>query len=118
MLALLDERRPVADEEEPEWAGTPLLQSLINKRDSLGPEQKIELEGRISGLEAAREEHSRGRRDASACWDASRWPAMNLEERRAAVGTVLRSVTVLPLPPGRSRRAPFDPTLLRVTAVT
>ncbi|SNX61714.1 recombinase [Streptomyces sp. TLI_55] len=118
VLALLDERRTVANEEELEWAGAPLLQSLINRRDSLGPEQKTDLEARISGLEAARDKHFRSRRDASAGWDASRWPAMSLEERRAAVGTVLRSVTVLPLPPGRSRRAPFDPTLLRVTAAT
>jgi hypothetical protein len=68
-------------------------------------------------LDYARKHHDiRG--DALSTWLPSRWPMMSLDQRRAAVATVLRSVTVLPLPPGRSRRAPFDPTLPQITLVT
>ncbi|MFI1722906.1 recombinase family protein [Streptomyces sp. NPDC020489] len=118
VLSLIDERRAAVGPEQPEWAGTPLLRSLIGKRDSLGPEQTADLQTRISGLETAREEHQRIRQESLTGWDSSRWPLMSLEQRRAATGTVLRWVTVLPLPPGRSRRAAFDPGLLRITPVS
>ncbi len=118
VLSLIDGRRAAAGMEQPEWAGTPLLRSLISKRDSLGPEQASDLQTRISGLETARDQHQRIRQESLTGWDSSRRPVMSLEQRRAATGTVLRWVTVLPLPPGRSRRAAFDPGLLRITPVS
>ncbi|MEU6374160.1 recombinase family protein [Streptomyces sp. NPDC046909] len=118
VLSLLGERRAATGSEQPEWAGAPLLRSLVSRRDSLDPDRMPHLEARISGLEAAREKHHRSRQEALTRWDPSNWPTMSLEQRRVAISTVLRSVTVLPLPPGRSRRAPFDPALLRITPLT
>ncbi|WP_329243991.1 recombinase family protein [Streptomyces canus] len=113
VLSLLGEQRSTADDRQPEWAGTALLQRLVGQRESLAVEM-TDLEARISGLEAARAEHRRNRQATSAGRDPSRWPVMSLAQRRAAIAGVLESVTVLPLPPGRSRRAPFDPGLLRI----
>ncbi|WP_329338275.1 recombinase family protein [Streptomyces sp. NBC_00663] len=131
VLSLLDERHATLDFERPEWAGAPLLQRLVKERESLehalragapsdagSLRRASDLEIRISGLEADRTKHHALRQDARGARPSSRWPGMSLEQRRAAVTTVLRSVTVLPLPPGRSRRAPFDVTLLRITALT
>lgn len=128
VLALLDERGDAVGPGQPEWAGAPLLQRLVEERESLEREVRAgtvsnvydvrnasELEIRISGLKAARKKHHDIRQDAASARLSSRWPVMNLEQRRAAITTVLRSVTVLPIPPGRSRRAPFDPTLLRIS---
>lgn len=118
VLSLIDERRAAVRPEQPEWVGAPLLRSLISERDSCGQEQASDLETRISGLEAAREKHQRIRQETLTGWDPSRWPMMTLDQRRAATSTVLQWVTVLPLPPGRSRRATFDPALLRITPVS
>ncbi|MFF7643742.1 hypothetical protein [Streptomyces canus] len=132
VLSLLSRRHEVVGPRQPEWAGTALLQLLVGQRASLEEQlrrgvfsdtgfahEMAGLEPRISGLEAAREEHHGNRRATAAGRDPSRWPGMSLDQRRAAIAGVLESVTVLPLPlpPGQSRRAPFDPGLLRIRPV-
>jgi hypothetical protein len=128
VLSLLDERHNTVASKQPEWAGTALLQLLVEERNSFEGQPRTggltdedisrkmsDLDTRISGLEAAREEHRRNQQAAATDWDPSRWSAMSLAQRRATIAEVLESVTVLPLPPGRSRRGPFDPGLLRIT---
>lgn len=43
-----------------------------------------------------------------------RWAGFDLRQKRIAIGTVLETVLVRPLPEGRSTRAAFDPGLLEV----
>ncbi|MFI1359861.1 recombinase family protein [Streptomyces sp. NPDC020898] len=130
VLSMLDERHIAIGSEQPEWAGTELMQFLVRRRDSLEGQlgtgvpadddllrKTSDLEARISGLETAREKHHRNLQDALGGRDSSRWPMMSLEQRRTAISTVLQSVVVLPFPPSRSRRAPFDPALLQITPV-
>ncbi|WP_149828727.1 hypothetical protein [Streptomyces tailanensis] len=127
VLSLLNKRHDAIGSAQPKWAGTALLQLLVGQRGSLEEQlrrgalsdsdlsrEMADLRTRISGLEAVREEHRRNWQGTSVGRDPSRWPEMSLDQRRAAIADVLESVTVLPLPPGRSRRAPFDPGLLRV----
>ncbi|MGW0827400.1 hypothetical protein [Streptomyces sp. NPDC002845] len=130
VLSLLDVRHRTVASEPPEWPGAPLLHLLAEERASLeeqfrtggltdadSSQKTSDLDARISGLEAAREAHRRNQQTAAADWNPSRWSAMSLAQRRAAIAKVLESVTVLPLPAGRSRRAPFDPGLLRINPV-
>ncbi|MBA2806705.1 hypothetical protein E0500_004360 [Streptomyces sp. KM273126] len=127
VLSLLVDRHRAFTSKPPEWPGAPLLHILVEERKSLEKQFRTgglttddfsrktsELDARISGLEAVREEHSRNRQAAAAGRNPSLWSAMSLAQRRAAIAKVLESVIVLPLPPGRSRRAPFDPALLRI----
>ncbi|MET8080209.1 hypothetical protein [Streptomyces sp. NPDC005303] len=131
VLSLLQEQRGTGDARQPEWAGTALLQLLFGQRELLAEQLRegvlsdadfarraADLETRVSGLETAQEEYLR---HGQATWvgkDPSRWPLMSLPQRRAAIADVLESVTVLPLPTGRSRRAPFDPQLLQIRYAT
>ncbi|MER5181737.1 recombinase family protein [Streptomyces sp. NPDC002896] len=128
VFSMLDKRHMDArSERQPEWAGTALLRLLVEKHESLedqrdagtlpyadGSRKMSDLETRISGLEAAREEHFRAWQASVSGWNRSQWPAMSLTQRRAAIADVLQAVIVLPLPRGRSRRAPFDPRLLQI----
>ncbi|MEU6280813.1 recombinase family protein [Streptomyces sp. NPDC047028] len=118
VLRLLRERRTSCDAGRPDWTGAALLDDLRRQlAASPAAEHSVGTAGlqtRISGLEAAREAYHQRLNAAEAGQDPSRWPGMTLEQRRASVGRVLESVTVHPLPPGRSRRAPFDPVLLLV----
>jgi hypothetical protein len=41
-----------------------------------------------------------------------KWKIWDIRQKRIAIDAVLSAVIVLPLPEGRSKRAPFDPTLL------
>jgi hypothetical protein len=43
-----------------------------------------------------------------------RWADFDLRQKRIATAAVVETVTVRPLPEGRSTRAPFDPALLEV----
>ncbi|NGN69155.1 hypothetical protein G5C51_35365 [Streptomyces sp. A7024] len=67
---------------------------------------------RIALLEATQTARTNGEPE-QACIPSA-WPDMSLAERRAAIETVLECVVVHPLPPGRSRCAPFDPGLLEI----
>ncbi|MEW1673054.1 recombinase family protein [Streptomyces noursei] len=43
-----------------------------------------------------------------------RWNDFDLEQKQIAIRTVLQAVIVHPLPEGRSRKAPFDPSLIEI----
>lgn len=83
-----------------------------------------DLEENIKGLEQDREEHVASEAEANlfSGWDRSRWygdpkkgiAPMDLTQKRMAISNILQAVIIMPLPEGRSRKAPFDPNLLRV----
>jgi DNA invertase Pin-like site-specific DNA recombinase len=48
-------------------------------------------------------------------WSREKWERMELDEKKEVISQVLTSVVVLPVPEGRSDKAPFDPNLLKVS---
>lgn len=52
--------------------------------------------------------------DLLAKFTRGRWEKFELRQKRIAIGAVLQTVIVKPLPKGRATRAPFDPTLLEI----
>ncbi|MFE6893543.1 recombinase family protein [Streptomyces sp. NPDC057694] len=123
VTALLAERaahhRPATPAE---WAGEALLGKLRQEHGALvrreaTPESSAavaDLSARISSLEAARTDHLAAFEKRHRVREPARWHALCLGERRAAIAEVLEAVIVMPLPPGTSRRAAFDPGLLQV----
>jgi hypothetical protein len=104
------------------WDGEELLRQLVEEhaafvRDGATPGRVAavaDLPARISGLEAARAEHLAAVEAQQNDAGPQQWQAPDLGTRRKAIARVLHSVVVMPLPPGTSRRAAFDPDLLRV----
>ncbi|MER5440978.1 recombinase family protein [Streptomyces sp. NPDC002790] len=119
---LLSERGTPLDAPRPRWEGEPLLFQLVQERHVLTQaggslehaDVVADLSERISGLEETRSSYLASSYPHSLPRDPDAWPTMSLHERRAAIADVIDSVVVLPLPPGTSRRAPFDPDLLQV----
>ncbi|GAA2307200.1 recombinase family protein [Streptomyces kunmingensis] len=122
VLKLLAERNAVHPAPRADWEGQELLRQLVQERhllvgavaDADSSAAVVDLSRRISGLEATRAEHLAAGAAHRPYRDPGQWPAMSLLERRAAVADVIDAVIVMPLRPGTSRRAPFDPHLLRV----
>lgn len=76
-----------------------------------------QLNQRIRELESERDEHlkAEARRNLLRGWSHEKWHAMDLAQKRQLIGEVIAAVIVMPLPEGRDKKAPFDPTLLRVS---
>ncbi|MEU5240619.1 hypothetical protein ACH4UR_03280 [Streptomyces lydicus] len=71
----------------------------------------------IRSLEQEESDHLEAERKRNLLrgWHRGKWGAMGHEEKREVIAQVLTSVVVLPIPEGVSDKAPFDPTLLRVS---
>ena len=129
VLAALERKFQAVKTNSIPWQGTDALADLLERQKSLKAkwlegvvsdrlfyELLPDLEDKISGLEQDRAEHAE-REAAKATfsgWDRSKWYEMDLEQKRQAIGLIISAVIVSPLPKGRSKRSPFDPTLLRV----
>ncbi|WP_416972570.1 recombinase family protein [Streptomyces sp. 4F14] len=137
VVAALEARYKTVPKKVEEWEGAELLATLLEKKKTLTSkwmEGKVSdenfyellpgLEDKIKGLEQDREEHSVSLTETNAFngWDRSRWHGdpersihpMDLTQKRTAIGKIIRAVIVQPLPKGRSRRAQFDPDLLKI----
>ncbi|MGW1673256.1 recombinase family protein [Streptomyces sp. NPDC002324] len=137
VVAALEARYKTVPKKETPWEGAELLKQIKEKKKALTSkwmEGGIDddsfyellpgLDDKIKGLEQDREEHAVAVAETNAFngWDRSRWygdpkkkiPPMDLTQKRMAIGKILRAVIIMPLPEGRSRKAPFDPNLLRV----
>ncbi|MFB6627873.1 recombinase family protein [Streptomyces sp. NPDC056374] len=68
----------------------------------------------IESLESERREHLEARAEENLLrgWRREKWDRLTVREKREVIRRVLVSVLVLPVPPGVSDRAPFDPELL------
>ncbi|MEU8340941.1 recombinase family protein [Spirillospora sp. NPDC048832] len=73
------------------------------------------LEGKLRKLRAEQERHALTEQQSQSLTVNIRneWESMDLAQKRAAIGRVLRAVLVSPLEDGAWRRGPFDPTRLR-----
>ncbi|GHE11532.1 recombinase family protein [Streptomyces alanosinicus] len=137
VVAALEARYKAVPKKVDSWDGAELLASILEKKKSLSSkwmEGDIsdetfydllpDLDDKIKGLEQDREEHAVAVAESNAFngWDRSRWygnpkkgiPPMDLTQKRMAIAKIIRAVIIAPLPEGRSRRAPFDPNLLKV----
>ncbi|MDT9693264.1 recombinase family protein [Streptomyces sp. P9(2023)] len=71
----------------------------------------------IEALEGDEREHLKdeARKNLLRGWSREKWERMELDEKREAIVQVLAPVVVLPIPRGVSSKAPFDPSLLKVS---
>ncbi|WP_145500945.1 recombinase family protein [Streptomyces sp. CFMR 7] len=137
VVAALEARYKSVPKKDTPWEGESLLVEIKKKKKTLTSrwmEGEVSddtfyellpgLDDKIAGLEQDREEHHviLAEKNAFSGWDRSRWYGdpeknilpMDLTQKRMAIGKIIRAVIIHPLPPGRSRKAPFDPTLLKV----
>ncbi|MGW4446480.1 recombinase family protein [Streptomyces sp. NPDC004682] len=137
VLAALEARYKTVPKKAEPWEGADMLAGLKERKKSLTSkwtegvvsddtfyDTLPDLEDKIKGLEKDREEHHAAEEEANqfSGWDRSKWfgdpekgiPPMDLTQKRMAIGKIIKAVIIQPLPEGRSKRAPFDPNLLRV----
>ncbi|MFI5689275.1 recombinase family protein [Streptomyces sp. NPDC051636] len=137
VVTALEARYKAVPKKVKDWEGEEALSALLEKKKSLtsrwmegdvSDEMFYELlpglEDKIKGLEQDREEHAVAMAETNAFngWDRARWYGdekrgihpMDLTQKRMAIGRIIRAVIIQPLPAGRSRKAPFDPNLLKV----
>ncbi|MEV5507623.1 recombinase family protein [Streptomyces orinoci] len=88
------------------WPGEPDLDAL--RAAERPPARRIEEAERQREAYLARQ----ALHNLLAGFTEERWDALDLAQKRTAIGEVLRAVVIRPLPPGRATRAPFDPGLL------
>ncbi|MEU9323722.1 recombinase family protein [Streptomyces canus] len=130
VLAYLDKRFSGTRPRITQWRGKGKLAELISQRkkikDSVANgeadwddvhDMLTRLNRNIKTLEAEEQEHLRAesKRNILRGWSRGKWEQMELGEKKEAISQVLTSVVVLPVPAGRSDKAPFDPTLLKVS---
>ncbi|MET9775361.1 hypothetical protein ABZ023_14065 [Streptomyces sp. NPDC006367] len=111
------------------WEGEERLTALKSKKGSL--ESKWvegtvsddqfyrltpQLEEQIEALEEDRREHSamEAARNTFSGWNRSKWAGTDLTQKRTAIGRIMHAAIILPIPKGRSKRAPFDAGLIKV----
>jgi hypothetical protein len=111
------------------WEGEEKLTALKTKKDSLesrwmegavSDDQFYrltpQLEEQIATLEEDRREHAaiEAANNTYSGWDRSKWDGMDLTQKRMAIGRIMHAAIILPIPEGRSKRAPFDANLIKV----
>ncbi|MER5614677.1 recombinase family protein [Streptomyces sp. NPDC002215] len=71
----------------------------------------------IQALEQEEKDHlaAERKRNLLRGWSREKWGQMELEEKREVIAQGFASVVVMPVPKGVSDKAPFDPTLLKVS---
>ncbi|MEU1816450.1 recombinase family protein [Streptomyces roseifaciens] len=130
VLAYLDKHFSDTTPKVVPWRGTGKLESLRKQRKSIkdsvvsgeaewGDVHDIltRLERNIKTLESEEREHlkAEAKRNLLRGWSREKWGRMELEDRRAVIAQVITSVVVLPIPPGVSDKAPFNPDLLKIS---
>ncbi|MBT2387465.1 zinc ribbon domain-containing protein [Streptomyces sp. ISL-11] len=130
VLAYLDKHFSGTKPKVVPWRGQGKLDGLRKQRKSIkasvasgesdwGDVHDIltRLERNIKTLEEEEREHlkAEAKRNLLRGWSREKWSRMELDERRAVIAQIITSVVVLPIPPGVSDKAPFDPNLLKVS---
>ncbi|MEU1176519.1 recombinase family protein [Streptomyces sp. NPDC005820] len=111
------------------WEGEEKLTALRTRKDSLESKWmegvvsddqfyrlSPQLEEQIEALEEDRREHAaiEAANNTFSGWDRSKWAGMDLTQKRMAIGRIMHAAIILPIPQGRSRKAPFDANLIKV----
>ncbi|MEW2350352.1 recombinase family protein [Streptomyces sp. NPDC006684] len=75
-----------------------------------------QLQSGIRKLEGERAAHleAEAKRNLVRGWKRERWDMMDVSQKRAVIGQVISAVVVMPIPEGTSKKAPFNPDLLKV----
>lgn len=133
IVRALETRYKAVEPEVTEWPGTAVLDDLQTRQSTLETKWAEgavsdasfyrllqSIEEKIAGLETDRREflEEQAAKNTLSGWDRSKWKDMDLTQKRTAISRVVHAVIVTPIPKGRSRRAPFDPQLLRVVPRT
>lgn len=137
VIAALEAKYKAVPKKDVPWEGEEALKNLQEKKKKLtgkwlsGDISEDSFYDLLPDLESSMKELLQSRREYYAKqaeeneysgWDRSRWdgdpekgiPPMDITQKRKAIGKIIQAVIILPLPEGRSRRAPFDPNLLKV----
>ncbi|ELP69480.1 recombinase family protein [Streptomyces turgidiscabies] len=129
MIRALEAEFKHAEVEKTPWEGEERLAALKTKKDSLeskwmegvvSDDQLYrltpQLEEQIEALEEDRREHAAMEvaKNTFSGWDRSKWAGMDLTQKRLAIGRIMDAAIILPIPEGRSKRAPFDADLIKV----
>ncbi|MFJ6105544.1 recombinase family protein [Streptomyces sp. NPDC092359] len=111
------------------WRGKEKLKSLQSQRKAVKNsvadgeadwsdvhDLLLRLNRNIKTLEEEEKEHARkeSERNLLRGWSRGKWETFDFEQKQRAIGQVISSVIVMPIPQGVSDKAPFDPTLLKV----
>ncbi|MEU3880092.1 recombinase family protein [Streptomyces californicus] len=130
LMAYMDKHFSGTEEKTAPWPDADNLENLVTQRSNI---KRSLLEGesdwsdvgdllsqvnrRISTLEEERTAHLQNeqRRNLLRGWSHAKWQSMDLAQKRKLIGEVISAVIVMPIPEGRGTKAPFDPTLLRVS---
>ncbi|MGW7240621.1 recombinase family protein [Streptomyces sp. NPDC054804] len=105
LARLITQRKKVKDsvvDGEAEWGDVHDMVTRLNRN--------------IKTLQEEEQEHlkAESKRNLLRGWSREKWHQMELDEKKEVISQVLVSVVILPVPPGRSDKAPFDPDLLQV----
>ncbi|MFE9768942.1 recombinase family protein [Streptomyces sp. NPDC005808] len=129
MLSYLDKNFTGTEVRTP-WRGAEKLTSLIRQRKDIKTSVAdgetewrdvhdilTRLNRNIKTLQEEQQDHLKkeSKRNLLRGWSREKWGQMELEEKREVISEVLASVVVMPVPKGRTDKAPFDPTLLKVS---
>ncbi|MEV4671750.1 MULTISPECIES: recombinase family protein [Actinomadura] len=113
--------------ENNEWYGAKTLEKLQQSKAELKSRLKAgtiddsdlfdllsDLDLKIQDAEADRAqfEKEQASKNFLSRFSIEKWDSWGLRQRRTAIDAVLSAVIVLPIPEGRTKRAPFDPSLL------
>lgn len=129
VLSYLDKHFAGTKAETAPWRGEEKLTGLVAQRKKIkdsvangdadwGDVHDIltRLNRNIKTLQEEEQEHLRAesKRNLLRGWSREKWDQMELGEKKEAISQVVASVVILPVPKGRSDKAPFDPELLQV----
>ncbi|MET9515288.1 recombinase family protein [Streptomyces sp. NPDC002994] len=130
VLAFLDQYFSGSEATTSPWRGKDKLAHLRKKRrdirDSVASgtgdwsdlsDLLMRLDRNIKTLECEEKGHlkAEAKRNLLRGWSRAKWDDMELSEKREVIGQAVTSVVVMPIPEGVSDKAPFDPTLLKVS---
>ncbi|GGP72242.1 recombinase family protein [Streptomyces melanogenes] len=129
VVGILEEQFSTITPDEKPWHGQGTLESLLLRRQELKDsykegaidlsdylEFKDSLDLQVKASEDDRESFlsEQASKNFLAGFTKARWDKFDLEQKGIAIETVLQAVIIHPIPKGRSRRAPFDPSLIEV----
>lgn len=115
--------------EEKQWHGEATLNNLRSRKQEYRQKQKDgllsldeyidfrdDVDAQIKECEKDREAFyaEQAAKNFLAGFSRDKWDTFDLGQKVKAIETVLQAVIIHPIPKGRSRRAPFDPSLIEV----
>ncbi|MFI6049035.1 recombinase family protein [Streptomyces violascens] len=129
VVRTLEQQFSTITPEEKPWHGQRTLDDLLARRQELKDKYKqgivdlsdyLEFKDNLDlQVKASQDDRDaflkeQAAKNFLAGFTKARWDTFDLHQKGIAIETVLQAVIVHPIPKGRSRRAPFDPSLIEV----